>query len=208
MGYNIAGIVISDNFNRDIRQLENELKYGIEIIEEVSFETASSNWTPDDEFRLHFTDKATLIFFPHKEVYNIFGIPSKDSMSYAYSATAMAFELNVYRNGKPIREISENSEQGRTFNRGEKLEIEDENESTDSLIFKLIDLHLNESFYGIDLNAISFRCKKTAYNPQKQKAEPKDSTPINVELKESSQATNVEQKNKVKKAEKWWVFWK
>ena len=208
MGYNIAGLVISDNFNRDIEQLENELKYGIEIIEEVSFETASSNWTPDNEFRLHFTDKATLIFFPHKEVYNVFDIPSKDSMSYAYSETAMAFELNVYRNGRPVREISENSEQGRTFNRGGKLEIEDENESADSLTFKLIDSHLKESFYDIDLNAKSFRCKKTAYNPQKQKSAPKEPAPVNVELKESSRVTNVEQKNEATKARKWWEFWK
>ena len=65
MGFNIAGLVINQNYDKDIKKLSTDLKWGIEIIDEITFEEASSNWTPDGEFRLYFSDKSTMIFFPH-----------------------------------------------------------------------------------------------------------------------------------------------
>ena len=65
MGYNIAGLVISQNYDRDIKKLSKDLKWGLEILEEITFEEASANWTPEDECRVYFSDRASMIFFPH-----------------------------------------------------------------------------------------------------------------------------------------------
>jgi len=212
MGYNIAGIAIKDNFGKQISKLEDELKWGIEVIEEVSFETASSNWTPEGEFRLHFTDSSTIIFFPHEWIFNIFDIPKTDSMSFAYSATAMAFELNVYRNGKAVREISENSEVGRVIDNGEKLSSEEENEGADSLTFKFLEQHLNKSFYDINLDEKSFRCRIIPYNREsKKESEVNSNNAINNkhDFKENNDYSNTEHENKIiTSSNKWWQFWK
>ena len=208
MGYNIAGIAIKDNFGNDISKLEAELQWGIEIIEEVSFETASANWTPEGEFRLHFTDSSTIIFFPHEWIFNIFHIPEHDSMSFAYSATAMAFELNVYRNGKAIREISENHEVGRVLDKGDKLTNEEENEGADSLTFKFLEQHLNKSFYDIGLDEKSYRCKRKQYN---RKVVNKIEAKIEEKVIPKTKSEGKQRVNEVEakiNSKKWWQIWK
>lgn len=209
MGYNIAGIAIKDNFGKEISKLEDELKWGIEIVEEVDFETASSNWTPEGEFRLHFTDSSTIIFFPHEWIFNIFDVPKMDSMSFAYSATAMAFELNVYRDGKAIRAISENSEMGRVIDKGERLSIEEENEGASSLTFKLLELYLNKSFYDIELDEKSYRCKRIPYN-QKTKVKKENTLKALTSSSDKSELNPKQRKNKnaTRESKKWWQIWK
>lgn len=107
MGYNIAGLVINQNYNKDIKKLGDNLKWGIEIIEEIDFETASSNWTPKGEFCLHFTDKATMIFFTHQWVADQNKSKTADTLNYAYSATSMAFQIDLFKSGKLVRSIME-----------------------------------------------------------------------------------------------------
>ncbi len=94
MGFNIAGLVIAKNYNKNISALEDDINWDIEVIEEITFEEAASNWTPDDEFRLYFSDKATLIFFPHEWAAERYASHQASSLCYAYSATAMAFFIS------------------------------------------------------------------------------------------------------------------
>lgn len=170
MGFNIAGLVINTNFDRDIHKLEHALNWGIEIIEEVNFEQASSNWTPEGEFRLHFTDKATMIFFPHEWVVHKYHASSHDTLNYAYSATAMAFNLDYFKDGRLTRSIVENDELP-PFKEGEPLAIERENMRADELIFDLFDVLLQEPFGNLDLDAKSFRCKLVPFS-KKQTSKP------------------------------------
>ena len=162
MGFNIAGLVINQNYEKDIEKLGKDLKWGIEIIEEVDFETASSNWTPEGEFRLHFTDKATMIFFPHGWVAYQNKSKTADTLNYAYSATSMAFQVDLFKSGKMVRSMMEYDGE-KKIELGNPLELEKEHQTASGLTFALIDELLGDGFGSIDLGEKSFRCKKTKF---------------------------------------------
>lgn len=162
MGFNIAGLVIGKNFDKDIEKLSEALNWGIKVVEEINFEQASKNWTPEGEFRLYFTDKATMIFFPHEWAINHYHVTSVDSLCYAYSATAMTFIVSYLDKESNYRAFME-SEGKRSMEEGQPLEYEKEHPTADGLIFKLIDVVLQDNFHQIDFADKAFRCKKVPY---------------------------------------------
>lgn len=159
MGFNISGLVINQNYDRDVKKLTNDIKFGIEIVEEISFEEASSNWTPDGEFRVYFSDKATMIFFSHEWVMQQLHSKTADTLNYAYSATAMVFKIDFFKEGKLVRSIFEN-EGDRPIERGDPLELEKEHKTADGLTFALFDQLLGDKFGNIDFGAKAFRCQR------------------------------------------------
>ena len=224
MGFNIAGLVINQNYEKDVQKLSKDLKWGIEIIEEINFETASSNWTPEGEFRLHFTDKATMIFFPHEWVADQSKSKTADTLNYAYSATSMAFQVDLFKSGKMVRSIMEYNGE-KQFDHGDQLELEKENQTADGLTFALIDELLGDEFGSIDLAEKSFRCKKIKFietdekeiEKQKMKSALEKSPALQQLLKDEmakKQATkmsnpkSIETSSSSKMNKKWWEFWK
>ncbi len=220
MGFNIAGLVINQNYEKDIKKLSRDLKWGIEIIEEVDFETASANWTPEGEFRLHFTDKATMIFFPHEWVADQSRSKNVDTLNYAYSATSMAFQVDLFKSNKLVRSIMEyNGEKQMEF--GEPLDLEKEHQTADGLTFALIDELLGDGFGSIDLDEKSYRCKKIKYvetdqreiDKEKMKSALKKSPGLQQLLKDEMAKKQSPQKidrvdKKMSGVKKWWEFWK
>ena len=217
MGFNIAGLVINKNYQRDIKRLGDDLKWGIEIVEEVDFETASSNWTPEGEFRLHFTDKATLVFFTHEWVAEQYHSETAKTLNYAYSATSMAFQVDLFESGKLVRSIME-YEGEQQFAQGSPLEIEEENPTADELTFALIDELLGEKFDSIDLSEKSFICKKTRYaGPSEQeRAKQIDNAVLSgspaLQKDEMHKNQSAQKRNSsnapFKPKKKWWEIWK
>ena len=158
MGYNIAGLVIDKNFNKEIPQLEEALRWNIKVIEEINFEKASANWTPEGEFNLYFSDKATMIFFPHEWAINNYHIEGANSLCYAYSATAMTFIVSYLDEESNYRSFME-MEGERQLETGQPLEIEKEFEDASGLIFKLFDVLLQDNFHSIDFGDKAYRCR-------------------------------------------------
>jgi hypothetical protein len=148
MGYNIAGLVISNNYDQDINKLSQDLKWGIEVTEEISYEIASANWTPANEFRIFFSDKATMIFFPLMWVVNPFRSRYFEPLNYAYSETFMAFGFDFFKKGILIRSIMEHEGQIK-MQRRELLELEKANPSASGFTFATIKSLLEEDFREI-----------------------------------------------------------
>ncbi|BDD02454.1 hypothetical protein [Persicobacter psychrovividus] len=230
MGFNIAGLVINKNYEKDIKQLSDDLEWGIEIIEEVSFEIASSNWTPEDEFRLYFGEQGTMIFHSHDLVAEHDSSLSADTLNYAYSETAMAFQIDLFKKGQLVRSIFEH-EGDRKMEEGEPLALEKENPTADELTFALIHELFGESFYEIDFAAKAFRCKKVNYTrPSNEVAEQQiiedleesPSPEVSMISEEDSPEVSVISEEGLKEKEfapttnaapaeaqkKWWQFWK
>lgn len=189
MGLNIAGLVIDHNYDKDIEKLSHDLKWGIEIVEEIPFEQVSKNWTPDGEFRLYFSEDATMIFFPFEWVVDEYSSSEGYSLNYAYSETSMTFKLDYFEDGKSLRSIIE-SEGERQQAFGTPLEEEAIEESADGLIMNLMEKTFENSFWNVDPNAVGFRCRKVNYTP-----------PV-VEVEEEIE---IEQ---TKERKKWWQLWK
>jgi hypothetical protein len=158
MGFNIAGLVINSNYNKEINKLSEDLNWKIEIIEEIFFEEVSSNWTPDDEIRIYFGKMGTMIFFSHELVVEQYHSKKYDTLNYAYSATVMAFKVDLLIKGKLVRSITEH-EGDRKHEEGEPILEENKNKTADGLTFELIDKIMGEPFGGIDLSEKGFRCK-------------------------------------------------
>lgn len=162
MGYNIAGLVIANNYEKDINKLSQDLKWGIEVTEEITYEIASANWTPANEFRLYFSDKATMIFFSHEWVVNQYRSRYFDTLNYAYSETFMAYGFDLFQQGILIRSIMEHEGQIK-MQRGGSLELEKANPSVSGLTFATINSLLEEDFTRISGSQIAYRCKKVNF---------------------------------------------
>ena len=209
MGFNIAGLVINSNYDKDIEKLSADLKWGIEIIEEIPFETASENWTPDDEFRLFFGEEGTMIFFAHEWVADRYKSYTADTLNYAYSATAMAFQVDFFEQGNLVRSIMEYEGERKT-EEGDPLELEYEDPSADGLTFTLIDELLGEKFGNIDLDAKAFRCKKVKYSAPSNSASKEQKMPETLEEEQVKTETNTQSESPQSndQSKTWWQFWK
>lgn len=213
MGFNIAGMVINSNYDQNIHKLENDFHMGLEIVRECTFEEASSNWKDDGLFYVFFGEKGTMIFFGHEMAIDRGLSQSHESMSYAYSATAMAFYLS-YNNiaQDQFREIME-SEGERNMNQGAPIPLEAENPSADGLIFALIDKVMEQNWHQIEMDANCLVCKVVPFKRRETELDPlmdeiingKKSSPKQ-EQKTIIQKPKVQPSNVNKK--RWWQFWK
>ncbi len=210
MGFNIAGLVIANNYEKEISKLEDDIAWDIEILEEISFEEASSNWTPEEEFRLFFTDKATMIFFPHSWVMERYGSHTSTSLCYAYSATSMTFFISYSNTEEKYGRFLITNEGETTIAEGQRIPYEDQNMSTDAIIFQLIDDILGESFHEIDMSAKAYRCRKL--NPATTRLKYIRKQPIEKEEMSNTKSNKESKQNLQSKAttetKKWWEFWK
>ncbi len=217
-------MVINNNFDHDISKLEDDLHIGLEVIRESNFEEAASNWKEDGLYHIYFGDKGTMIFYGHDMAIDRGLSQNHESMSYAYSATAMAFYIS-YSNiaDNEYREIME-SEDGRTMSEGSPLPIEADNPTADGLTFALIDKIMEQNWHEIDFGAKCIVCRAGIYRPKN------NTTPSHEQSNTNSQKKNVnptitptpilqekkQEKSKAYKAKavgttpkkKWWEFWK
>lgn len=210
MGFNIAGLVISKNFEKSIENLENDLSWDIEVIEEITFEEAASNWTPEGEFRLFFTERGTMIFYPHEWISEQYSSKSATCMSYAYSATSMTFFIS-YNNLEEGygRFLIENDGEVKLAE-GQEIPYEKEGLTADAIIFKLMDDIIGESWHNLEFGAKAYRCKKlNSRNVRHKKKEETiiekvEAPPIENKILQKSKKTPTRPTAKVK----WWQFWK
>lgn len=191
MSLNIAGLVISNSFIQDISRLSNDLGIQFNVEKEITFEEASSNWTPEGVFNVFFTNKATLVFYSNSWAQKPIFSSTYNSLNFSYSETSMAFQMDFKNIKNGIRSILEYNGE-RQLQEGEPIELESKHDSLDALIFALINQILGEDFNTINLEAKAFKCILS-----KQIGESISKTKSN-NLKPASHSTNVR---------KWWMFW-
>ncbi|MCB0515131.1 MAG: DnaJ C-terminal domain-containing protein [Chitinophagales bacterium] len=195
MGYNIAGLVVNKNFDRNVQQLATALRWGIEIIDEITFEQATANWLPEGEFRLYFSDKATMIFFPHEWSVEGYHVQGAKSLCYAYSATAMVFVVDYLDENGTARYFMEN-EGKKSLENGAPLPYEQQFPTASGLIFKLFDELLGESFHAINFADKAYRCRKIAYK-EKDNAPYKNALFTETVAKEEKKAQTFQEEPKI-----------
>lgn len=158
MGYNISGLAINRNFNKDLNELAKAFNWKMELVKEVSFEEASANWTPNNEVNVYFSDSATLLFIDSDRCMGGFRLGGAKVLTFVYTATSMAFLMNYWNQDKVDRYIME-VEGDIMSQRGEKLALEAKHSTTDGLIFGMIDEVLGEPFGEIELGATAYKCE-------------------------------------------------
>lgn len=187
MGYNIAGLVINNNFEHDINALGDALNWDLKIVNEVPFETASANWLTED-LNVYFGPKGTFVFFPHEWAMNKYHVQGHDSLCFAYSAVSMVFLLSHMDASDNYRSFIE-MEGNRNLEEGIELELESTIDDTSELIMTLINETLGEDWQSIDLGTKCVHCQRIGFKTSA--IEPKHKQPEILASKK-----------------KWWQFWK
>lgn len=149
MGFNISGLAINKNYEREFDQLQKELGWNLEKQSEIDFETASSNWTDDGICNVYFTEKGTLMFIGMDMCTESFPLKNDNTLTFALSETSMAFNINYCENGVEKRSMMEVNDE-RMQDEGEKLEVEDESEDTSEIIWNQIEKVIGKSFWDIE----------------------------------------------------------
>jgi hypothetical protein len=157
MGYNIAGLTVGHSYNGEIDMLAKDLGLEISVIEEVDFEAASRNWLEEGQFYVFFGKYGTMLFFEHDAVENQWCSALHDSLSFAYSATAMSFHMQYFEQGSQVRRLFIHEDQ-KHIDEGDPLPLESSTSGVDDLIFQLMDRLMQESWQAIELGAKAYRC--------------------------------------------------
>jgi len=157
MGFNFAGIAINKNYKGKITELQEDLGLTFTPKEEISYETASSNWKEDELCDIYFSENGTLLFLSHTHCLSPWKIAEQKVFTFAYSATSMAFNFVYCDGGNVTRNILE-VEGNRMTDTGKKLSIEDKETEVSELIFAQIGATINESFWKIEPTASALRC--------------------------------------------------
>jgi hypothetical protein len=204
MGFNISGLAINKNYEKDFDKLQKELGWNLEKQSEIDFETASSNWTEDGICNVYFTEEGTLMFIGMDMCTESFPLKNDNTLTFALSETSMAFNINYCENGVEKRSIMEVNDE-RITDEGEKLEVEKNSEDTSEIIWNQIERVIGKRFWDIRPDE-----KAVRYIFVKEKVLKPIST--NNQQNSNNSEDRIESKvnSSIPKAtpKKWWEFWK
>ncbi len=208
MGFNVSGLAINKNYEKEFDQLQKELGWKLEKQTEIDFETASANWTEDEICNVYFTENGTLLFIGMDMCTDSFPLQNDSTLTFALSETSMAFNINYCENGIEKRSIMEVNDE-RICDEGEALEVEVNSEDTSEIIWNQIGKVIGKSFWDIEPEEKAIQyifVKEQAQKPIEEEivkeVEPISST-NHFETKPISEIPTTPIRPK-----KWWQFWK
>ncbi|MBB3697046.1 hypothetical protein KMW28_21625 [Flammeovirga yaeyamensis] len=188
MGFNISGLAINSSYENKLVELQNDLNLTFDYIEDVNFETASSNWTDEGIAYIYFTPKSTLLFLHVDMCIEPYPIKENNVLSFALSELSMAFSIN-YTEGKEVKRyiIEHNGE--KVSDEGTSFSFENSCDDASEIIWKLLDEVLDTSYDDIDLAATAKKFRVTYGKPVvKQPTQPTDNSETkNIENKDPQQ---------------------
>lgn len=171
MGFNISGIALDATYEDKLDDLQNDLNLTLEYDQDVSFETASANWTDEGVAFVYFGNNSTLLFLNTDLCIEPYTVPGRKTLSFALSETSMAFSLNYCEGDLVVRSIMEHEDRKMT-NEGTPFPFEAECGDASEIIWRKLDDVLGMSYHSIDLGA---QAKK--YKVSYGKPAPKNITP-------------------------------
>jgi|GEM_PF-992378 len=170
MSFNISGIVVSGNHQEHLQELEQNLGWSLEYVEDITFETASENWKKEGICDIYFSDNATLMMLNMDLCLLPMPINGLKTLVFALSETSEAFNLAYCEDEEVVRSIMQ-VEANVMSETGEPLAIEDSTGDVSKTIWKQLEAVLGKSFYSIqpEEKAKRFRLtEKPAKVPIKQ----------------------------------------
>ncbi|QXP60843.1 hypothetical protein [Olleya sp. HaHaR_3_96] len=194
MGFNLSGLAINKNYESEFEDLQKQLGWTLEKQSEIDFETASSNWTDDGICDVYFSEKGTLLFLSMDMCTASWGLKTNNTLTFALSETAMAFNIKYSENSVEKRSIMEvNGE--KMEDEGQKLDVEANSEDASEIIWNQLEAVLGKRFWDIEPDE-----KATRYVFGKAKKHEDRTEPQEIKIENH--------KTIVITPKKWWQFWK
>ena len=151
MGFNISGLAINKNYEKDFELLQQELGWNLEKHSEIDFETASSDWIEDEICDVYFSENGTLILMGMEMCTDSYPLKNDHTLTFALSESSMSFFANYCENGIEKRSMLE-VEDEKITDEGEKLEVENETNDTSEIILNQLKKVIGKGFWDIDPN--------------------------------------------------------
>lgn len=151
MGYNYTGLAIDKNFDKNIVKLQKQLKWNLQYVQDIEFESGSTSSKDEKYIDIFFSDKGTLIYTGDPVLPNSVQSAGCKLMFFMVSETAMVFGFELMENLKSLRNKT-TVEGDIKQNEGDPLELENTIEDNYELILKLKEQLFGEEFYSIDLS--------------------------------------------------------
>ena len=155
MGLNIAGLVIDKNYQNELTTLGEILNRTLVFEKEVPFEEAIESWKEDDYCDVFYTKMGTFVLLSGEVGINDHYAANQTAFSFVISESTMLFSVNYTKNDQLIRCILDSEEMSE--DEGTPFEFEKEDNSTENLIYHLIEQTLGKSFDEIELDATCYR---------------------------------------------------
>jgi hypothetical protein len=166
MGFNISGIVLSENFEEKINELQYQIGLNLEFEAEITFEAATENWKEKGFCDIYFSDSGTLIFLNMDYCIDPWSFAKGNTLAFSLSETSMAFSFNYCEKNTLRRRLlgidDEIIEEG-----GEELDIEKETPDLSELIWKQLEITLGKNYWNIELSEKAYRYKLNSINKTK-----------------------------------------
>jgi hypothetical protein len=202
MGFNLSGLAINRNFEKDFDKLQEELGWNLERQSEINFETASSNWKDDGICDAYFSERGTLLFISMDRCAESWPLKNYNTLTFVLSEISMAFSVNYCAHGILKRSIME-VEGERLQDEGERLEVEDRSEDTSELIWNQIEVVTGKRFWDIENDERAVRYLFSKANPIKM-GPPRNERDRTEAVGKSSSDVSAS----LVDTKKWWQFWK
>ena len=167
MGLNIAGIVINNNYDYNIKNLADDLSWKITSISEITYDEAFTSNIPKEEFRVYFSKKGVIVFSDFNIIEENNHSPSANSLCFAYGETAMHFYYD-YRDLNGANRVFYEAERETIMNIGGALPLELNNSPAETITLDLVSSLLGESVYDIDFASKAYSFKRVSSNPLNQ----------------------------------------
>jgi hypothetical protein len=156
MGFNISGLVINKNYQKNFDELQNTLGWNLRKGEEIDFETATSNWKEENYCDVYFSENGTIIFLNIDYCTEGHPLDNLNTLTFGYSEVSMTFLLDYFKKGIEYRSIMEVDGE-RIVDEGKKLEVEEKSEEVSEIIWNQIEVVLGKNFHEIDNSEIAHR---------------------------------------------------
>ena len=171
MGFNISGIIIEDNFGKNIQKVSENLEIGFEIIEECEPYEATERITEKDKVYICFTEYSTIIFY-EPELFDK-GIYSQtaNSLNFQYFEGPMIFAIRYVKDCETVKNIMSIGSKI-IYSTGRKLKAEAGTKGVDEIVVNLAKQISGITILGMTDQIKVTKCKLTAYSGKRtRKAE-------------------------------------
>jgi hypothetical protein len=193
MGFNISGLVINKNYQENFEELQIKLGWNLKKVEEIDFETASSNWKDEEFCDVYFSENGTLLFLNIDYCTSSYEFIDLNTLTFAISEVSMAFNLNYCENAVEKRAIMEvNGDM--ICDEGEMLKVEEISKETSEIIWNQMEVVLGKKFWDIQPDEKAIRY---SFYKQKEMINVEEIVDKNNDLKQSENNEFLE--NKIKR---------
>ena len=205
MGFNIAGVVLDENYKGRELEVAKDLGWDLEFVGEISFEEASENWKDESICDFYFSEKGTLIFTSFEDATQAYAIKGREVLTFCLSEMSMNFIINYSKSHEVVRSLIV-SEDTIELDEGAPLPEEKDEDDMSEVIRQCISNTLGEKWDDIDLESKAYRFKRKAKNSSSAAMLDEELEETEIEQLEAD-ADSVNKRKRAVYRQTFWVVW-